>query len=196
MEYNFGRDLAFLEGGGTSQGAGIWLNYPIIRSRSLNWFFEGGFDAKDVSQKLYQEVVAKDKVRYARIGTSLQWLDTIGGYNVIAIRVTRALPAFSEHGSDLFGHDPPEHDVVYSKVEADVTASSPSLQLSLLLNGTACTPATACPLRSSFRWAAWAPSAGIPRASTAATPALPPRRNFGSHFWRESGEVHSACRVL
>jgi hemolysin activation/secretion protein len=139
MKYNLGRDLAYLEGGGASQGAGISLSYPIVRSRSLNWFVDGGFDAKDVTQTIAQMDIAKDKVRYAHIGSSLQWLDVIGGYNVIALRgyqsFARVLDGMDQTYTDTIRSNT---DVIYSKLEANVTRiQSFPLNFSLLLNGSA-----------------------------------------------------------
>jgi hemolysin activation/secretion protein len=86
MQYNIGRDLAVLDAGGESDGVGIWLSYPIIRGRTLNWFVNGGFEAKDITQTLFSKTIGEDKVRHAYLGTSFRWLDTIGGFNAISLK--------------------------------------------------------------------------------------------------------------
>ena len=139
MKYNLGRDLAELDAGGSSQGAGLWLSYPIVRSRSMNWFVEGGFDAKDVAQSLFQQDIAKDKVRHAHIGTSLQWLDVIGGYNVISLKgyqsFAHILDGMDQTYTDTIRLNT---DVIYSKLEASVTRiQSFPMNFSLLLTGSA-----------------------------------------------------------
>lgn len=137
LQYDMGSDLEDLNGGGESNGAGIWLRYPIIRSRTLNWFVDGGCEAKNVNQFLNDKTIGADKVRQAYLGTSLQWLDTIGGYNVIAVRgyqgFSHLLRGMDQTYTDTIRLNT---EVVYNKVEAELTRiQSFPYNFSLLLRG-------------------------------------------------------------
>ena len=136
MNYKLVKDLEILNAGGESRGVGIWLSHPFYRSRNFNWFGEVGFDAKDVEQTLLSQTVGKDKVRYARIGTTLQWIDALKGSNTIGIRgyqgLASVLDGMNQSYTDTIRI---KTDVVYTKVEVDFARiQSLPVDLSLLIN--------------------------------------------------------------
>ena len=152
MKYNMGRELSILNAGGTSQGGSLWLNYPIIRSRNVNWYIEGGVDAKDVAQSLFNQEIAKDKIRQARIGTTVQWLDTLNGSNTIALKAYQGFAGIlSGMDQNYTGTIRSNTDIIYNKIEADVSrVQAFPYNFYLLINGSGMYSAQRLPSSEQF----------------------------------------------
>ncbi len=121
-QYELGKDLEAIEGGGESKGGGLWLSYPLVRSRNFNWFLQGGFDLSNTYQIIYNEKKFSDRTRYAYLGTTFQWVDIFDGSNTINIRGSQSF-------AKLFGGTDQtdtqtirlKTDIIYSKLEGDAT---------------------------------------------------------------------------
>jgi hemolysin activation/secretion protein len=138
LQYGLGREFEALDAGGKSDGGGIWMSYPLMRSRDYNWFVEGGFNANDVSQKIAGQTSGKDNIRNAHLGTTFQWLDSLDGSNQVNVRGYRGFAGIlggTERGSmDTIRVNT---DIAYSKVEMGlVRIQRLPVGFTLLLNGT------------------------------------------------------------
>ncbi len=122
MQYELGQELEILNFNGRVNQGGVKLDYPIIRSRYLNWNVWGGLDMKNVNNKIDNQLVGKDKLRYASLGTSVQWLDTYGGSNYIGVtgyqNFAGVLGGTHEDYKETIRFST---EIVYSKVTADVS---------------------------------------------------------------------------
>ncbi len=122
LKYELGEELRILNFAGHVNQGGAWLSYPIVRSRYLNWTVRGGFDMKNVKNEIDNQRVGLDKLRYAHLGTSVQWLDTWGGSNAITL-------TGYQNFSTVLGGTREDYletirlntEVVYSKLTADVS---------------------------------------------------------------------------
>jgi hemolysin activation/secretion protein len=121
-QYKLGKDLAAIDGGGESKGGGIWLSYPLVRSRNFNWFLQGGFDVSNTYQIIFNERKFSDRTRYAYLGTTFQWVDVLEGSNTINIRGSQSFAKLfggtNQSDTDTIRLNT---DVIYSKLEGDVT---------------------------------------------------------------------------
>ena len=124
MEYKLGEELEDLEAGGASQAAGLWFSRPFIRSRLLNLWMDAGFEAKNISQDIFDEEVNKDRVRSAWLGATLQKVDNLisGGFTTVDVR---AFQGFSRILDGQASDDPDfirlETDIVFTKFLGTVT---------------------------------------------------------------------------
>ncbi len=138
LKYKLGQELSVLDAGGESNAGGVSLSYPLIRSRKVNWFLQGGFNITDVSQKIAGNTSGKDRLRFASLGTTWQYLDSLEGSNTVSLRGYRS---FEKILGGMDKGDPDtiriNSDVVYSKVELDLSRIQRlPAGFSLLLNGT------------------------------------------------------------
>lgn len=78
-----------LEYSGTSATAGIWLSYPVIRTRNLSWWLDTGIDIRDQKIEIVGEEIGKEKVRPFYFGTTLQKNDSYKGSNYLRVKVSR-----------------------------------------------------------------------------------------------------------
>lgn len=121
MNYELVGDLSALEAEGQLEGGGIWFSYPIIRSRNLNWYIDAGFDIKNVSQDILGDSVGKDKLRYAHVGTTLQWIDVLNGTNSVSIRGYTGFAGMLDGMDQDYKHTiRQDTEVVYNKAEIEV----------------------------------------------------------------------------
>lgn len=137
LQYELGQSLASLDASGRSDGGGIWMNHPLMRSRNYNWFVEGGFDANDVTQKVAGQTSGKDNIRNAHLGTTFQWLDSFDGSNTVSARYYRGFAGVlggTERGTaDTIRINT---EMAYNKVEGSLARIQRlPVGFSLLLNG-------------------------------------------------------------
>lgn len=136
MQYDLIGDLKALKAGGESKGGGIWFSHPIVRGRNFNWFWQAGFDTKDVSQNIQSLEVGRDKTRHAYLGTSFHWVDALQGSNSVSVK------GYQSFAKLLGGLDQNDTrtirsgtEVIYSKVELDASRIQQlPLGASMLLN--------------------------------------------------------------
>jgi len=122
MQYDIGEELEMLDAGGDSKSGGIWLSHPLIRSRNFNWFLQGGFDLNNTYEHINDQEVGKDKIRYAYVGTTFQWVDVFDGSNTINVRGCQSFAKLLD-GTDQDDIDTIrlKTDVIYSKLEMDAS---------------------------------------------------------------------------
>ncbi len=70
---------------GHSKTFRIGVSHPFIRSRTLNFSGRANFDVRDTKSENNLEPTRKDKIRSVRLGTTLQFMDTVFGVGVNAI---------------------------------------------------------------------------------------------------------------
>jgi hemolysin activation/secretion protein len=121
------------------KGGGIWFSYPIIRTRNLSWYIDAGFDIKDESEDILSQEIGKDKLRYAHLGTTVQWVDVFNGSNMVSLRgytgFATMLNGMDQDYKHTIRHDT---DVVYNKAEIQVyRIQQLPYGFAALLNGTA-----------------------------------------------------------
>jgi len=116
-----GFDLEQFDVKGNSTFGEIKLVHPLIRTRHSNWYTDLAFDWRDADSKNNLEPTRKDRVRAVRLGTNIEFLDTIfkAGVNSISMKYSRGINVMgaSEKGnpnlSRQFG------DPEFSKLEAE-----------------------------------------------------------------------------
>lgn len=94
LRYDMGQELSALEATGQSQQANIWLSHPIVRSRNLSWWVEGGFDYKKARNELFGTggfTLYDDDLYIARASTHVEVVDGWKGRNVINASVYQGL---------------------------------------------------------------------------------------------------------
>ena len=138
MKYKLGKELEPLDAGGEVNGGSFWASHPLVRSRNFNWYLQGGFNLSDVSQKVAGTEVGKDKIRYANLGTTVQWFDSFDGNNTVSFRVNRGfeniLGGTEKNSPDTIRTST---DIAYTKLEMDlIRFQRLPAGFSLLLNGT------------------------------------------------------------
>ncbi|ACL03990.1 Polypeptide-transport-associated domain protein ShlB-type [Desulfatibacillum aliphaticivorans] len=120
LKYELGEELTILNFAGHVRQGGVFLSYPIIRSRYLNWNVQGGLTGKNVKNEIDDQMTGKDKLRYGHLGTSVQWLDTWGGSNFVSLTGYQNFP--SVLGGMPEGYQNTvrfDTETVYSKLEVD-----------------------------------------------------------------------------
>lgn len=120
LDYKLAGGMGLPEASGESKGGGLWLSYPILRGRMLNWYVQGGFEAKNVNMDLFSVEVGKDRIRHAYLGNTVQWNDIWEGSNTISLK------GYQSFAKILGGADQGDKDVIrlgseviYNKVEID-----------------------------------------------------------------------------
>jgi len=120
-QYELGEELEYMKAGGDSKTGGIYLSHPFIRSRNVNWFVQGGFDVSNSAQTLLDQEVGRDRVRKAYLGTTLQWVDVLDGYNTINLKLSQS---FAKIFGGLDQGDPNTirtgTDIIFTKLEGDL----------------------------------------------------------------------------
>jgi hemolysin activation/secretion protein len=139
MSYELVGDLAAMDAKGEMKGGGIWFSYPIIRTRNVNWYLDAGFDMKNVKQDILSQEVGKDSLRYAHLGTTLQWVDVLHGSNTISLRGYTGFAGMLNGMDQDYKHTIRTNtDVVYNKAELEVyRIQQLPLGFAALINGTA-----------------------------------------------------------
>ncbi|MBI9077854.1 MAG: ShlB/FhaC/HecB family hemolysin secretion/activation protein, partial [Desulfatibacillum sp.] len=122
LKYELGQELTILNFAGHVNQGGVYLSYPIIRSRYLNWNIKGGLDGKNVKNEIHDQMIGKDNLRFAHLGTSVQWLDTWGGSNFISLTGYQNFPTvlggMEEGYANTIRFDT---ETTYSKLELDAS---------------------------------------------------------------------------
>jgi hemolysin activation/secretion protein len=85
----------------SSEGIGLSLSYPFIRSRAENLYGFAGFDARNSTTDIIGTDLFDDRVRSIHVGMNYEFLDRTNGVNVINTTLTQGLNIFgaSETGS-------------------------------------------------------------------------------------------------
>ncbi len=124
LKYELTEDLNKLNFAGHVNQGGGYLTYPIIRGRYLTWNVRGGFDLKNVKNEIWDQQTGKDNLRYAHLGTSVQWLDCWGGSNFVSLVGYQNFPTIlggtteEESDKDMIRLNT---EIVYSKLEMDIS---------------------------------------------------------------------------
>ncbi len=80
-----GADLRDFDVHGLSKYFSATLTRPFIRSRTTNFYGRATFDVRNVDSRNNIEPSRQDKIRSIRLGTTLQFMDTLVGIGVNAI---------------------------------------------------------------------------------------------------------------
>lgn len=76
---------------GEGDFASIWLSHPLYRSRTFNWWLDGGFDYDHTRNELIAQTVYDDELYNARIGNQFQWVDDFYGNNNVTFGFVKGL---------------------------------------------------------------------------------------------------------
>ena len=83
-----GGELRAFDIDGRTITAGVGVSYPIVRSRSTNFFVDGGFDYADSRNTIgftgTEEVLNQDRLQVLRAGVALETIDAQGGFTASA----------------------------------------------------------------------------------------------------------------
>lgn len=103
--------LATLDTKGEATTFEATLSYPVIRSRDLNFFVNGGVLSRDTrSEDALVNPLYVDHIRALKLGVSANALDSLGGYSTATATFTKGLDVF---GASQFS------DPARSRVNAD-----------------------------------------------------------------------------
>lgn len=98
-----GFDLERFDVQGNSTYGEIKLVHPIIRTRNFNWYSDLAFDWRNADSENNIELTRKDRIRALRLGTNVEFLDTLfkAGVNTMSLKYSRGLNVFgaSEKGN-------------------------------------------------------------------------------------------------
>ncbi|NOY67927.1 MAG: ShlB/FhaC/HecB family hemolysin secretion/activation protein [Deltaproteobacteria bacterium] len=86
-----GEELRPFDYKGKSVGASVWMSYPIIRSRMLNWWVNGGVDYDSSRQKMAATSIYNDQLINARVGSEVNWIDQWYGNTSITLDITQGM---------------------------------------------------------------------------------------------------------
>ena len=92
-----GYDLREFDVKGRSQLLGVTVSHPFVRSRNLNLVGYGTFDMKQVESKNNLEPTRNDRIRSVRLGSQLQFVDTVVGVGVnsAGFEISQGLTVFN-----------------------------------------------------------------------------------------------------
>ena len=76
---------------GSGDYASIWLSHPIVRSRTFNWWVDGGVDYDHTKNEFFDNTVYDDELYNARAGSQFQWVDGFAGNNSAYFDVVKGL---------------------------------------------------------------------------------------------------------
>lgn len=124
---------------GTTLTGSLRVTHPFIRSRTMNWFMSGSLDVTEVKtdNRLF-EIVSKDHLRVARIGSSFDFVDRFRGVNLLSVQVSEGLPVlgYTKRGANS---SRPEASGDFFKVSGEISRLQslfmPGLNLYLAAQG-------------------------------------------------------------
>jgi len=95
--------LASLDFVGTHQAYGISLDYPLIRSRQMNFSLGGGFTLIDATSELSGAPLTEDRVRVLNMGLIYDFAGEDGSINLVQLILNQGLDLFgaTNNGSPL-----------------------------------------------------------------------------------------------
>jgi hemolysin activation/secretion protein len=107
---------------GTAFAAGARLKYPFVRTRSLTDVARLTFDINNVDTSNNIEPDRTDRVRSARLGNKLEFLDTIFGasYNVFDVEASHGLDIWGARDDSNIDMSRANADPDYSKITAEI----------------------------------------------------------------------------
>ncbi len=76
------------------------LVLPLVRSRRQNWDSSLRLDIKQSDSHFFGQINSDEKTRVLRLGTTYDWIDQIGGTNLVQILVSQGLDIFGATDND------------------------------------------------------------------------------------------------
>lgn len=117
-----GFDLEEFDVEGHSTYGEIKFVHPLVRTRNFNWFTDLAFDWRDVDSKNNIEPTRKDRIRAVRIGTNVEFLDTLltAGVNTLSFKFSRGMEILgsSEKGDPNLSRE--FGDPEFTKIEGEI----------------------------------------------------------------------------
>ena len=86
-----GNELRPLDYNGRSEVRSAWISHPVIRSRNLNWWVNGGLDYNTTRQRMTGKQIYKDNLVNIRAGTEVNWIDNWYGNTSIILDFTQGI---------------------------------------------------------------------------------------------------------
>ncbi|MBI1209437.1 MAG: hypothetical protein GC191_19405 [Azospirillum sp.] len=79
------------------------LDYPIVRSRYLNMYFDTGFYYLNTQTQVLGNLFTKDHIRYGFADARLDWRDSLDGTSIVKVELRQGLPILnsSRTGDEL-----------------------------------------------------------------------------------------------
>lgn len=78
-----------------SKSARMVLQHPLVRSRARSFFVRGVLDVRDTKTDILGERFSEDRVRVARVGATLDFVDRLDGINLLDFEVSRGLDVWN-----------------------------------------------------------------------------------------------------
>ena len=116
-----GFDLEQFDVKGNSTFGEIKLVHPLIRTRNYNWYTDLAFDWRDADSQNNVEPTRKDRIRALRLGTNIDFLDTLfkAGVNSISMKYSRGINVMGASEKDNANLSRQFGDPEFSKFEAE-----------------------------------------------------------------------------
>lgn len=117
-----GFTLAPFDVEGRSQLLAAQVKHPFIRTRNMSLEGRIGFDARNVNSKNNVEPRREDRIRAARFGGKLEFLDTLFGaaFNVFDAQVSRGLDVLGATNDDDANVSRPLAEADFTKFNAEI----------------------------------------------------------------------------
>jgi hemolysin activation/secretion protein len=88
-----GQDLDRFDVEGETRSGDLSAVYPVLRSRALSLYVEGGLQASDTEQEALGERLARDRLRVVYAGVTTDLLDRWGGRSTVGASLRQGLDA-------------------------------------------------------------------------------------------------------
>ncbi len=120
-----GFDLKSFDVQGRSEYASVTLDHPFIRTRALNFHAYGKMDLRNVETRNNFEAKREDRIRAARVGGTLEFLDTTfgkrnPGFNFLNVEISKGIDIFNATDGGRANSSRPSADMNFKKIEAQL----------------------------------------------------------------------------
>lgn len=94
VQTQVGDEFRELEVMGTGRVISVYATHPFIRSRTLNFYAQGGFDHKNFENYILQERANRDRLRVMTFGLTLDAIDRWRGLTSVNYTLHQGIPDF------------------------------------------------------------------------------------------------------
>ncbi len=90
-----GGSLSDLEIDAESISGRVVLQHPLVRTRAKSVFVRAALDIRNTKTDILGEAFTEDRVRVARVGAAIDFVDRLDGINLLDVEVSRGLDIFN-----------------------------------------------------------------------------------------------------
>jgi hemolysin activation/secretion protein len=90
LDYEGGKELAVLDLDGDTSTIGMWVSHPFIRTRNISLWADAGVDYKSTKSDTFA-YRHQDDITVGRMGSTVDWLDSLGGRNIASAKLSKGL---------------------------------------------------------------------------------------------------------